>query len=147
MYIDNIIMTSLGGGIQGISPRQTNTNYKNSEQIMSRTILRKSWNTPYATGSVNNIKSKITPFRAINNLGDFLSRQYYCSGGPSQVQANKPGYKSIIGSMNVQNDGTNIPSSTCNVKYVSDSSDYVKFKKLRAINQTYNDNKFGGYNK
>lgn len=134
-------MTSLGGGIQGISPRQTNTNCKNSDQIMSRTILRKSWNTPYASGSFKGLKSKTSPFRAVNNLGDFLSRPNYCSGGPNPVQADEPGRKHR--SMVIQNDGTNIPSSTCNVKFVSDSSDYVRFKKLRAINKTYNDNKFG----
>ena len=134
-------MTSLGGGIQGISPRQTNTSYKNSDQIMSRSILRKSWNTLYATGQIGTYKCNTTPFRAVNNLGDFLSRPNYCSGGPNPVQADEPGRKHR--SINIQNDNTGIPSSSCNVKFVSDSSDYVKFKKLRAINKTYNDNKFG----
>jgi hypothetical protein len=37
-----------------------------------------------------------------------------------------------------------IPSSTCNVKYVYDGSDYTTFKKNQAINRTYNDKSFGG---
>jgi len=35
---------------------------------------------------------------------------------------------------------------TGNVKYVYDSSDYVKFKRLSAENKTYNDLTFGGDN-
>jgi hypothetical protein len=38
----------------------------------------------------------------------------------------------------------NIPSSTCNVKFVYDGSDYTKFKKNQAMNRNYNDRSFGG---
>jgi hypothetical protein len=38
----------------------------------------------------------------------------------------------------------NIPSSTCNVKFVYDGSDYTKFKKDQAVNRNYNDRSFGG---
>ena len=31
-----------------------------------------------------------------------------------------------------------------NIKYVNDSSDYIRFKKLSAKNRNYNDNSFGG---
>jgi hypothetical protein len=37
-----------------------------------------------------------------------------------------------------------VPSSTCNVKFVYDGSDYTKFKKNQAINRNYNDRSFGG---
>ena len=40
--------THLGGPFQGYSPQQTITSYKDSEQVMSRRILRNAWNTPYA---------------------------------------------------------------------------------------------------
>jgi hypothetical protein len=33
-----------------------------------------------------------------------------------------------------------------NPKYVYDSSDYIRFKKLSAKNKTYNDSSFGGAN-
>lgn len=137
-------MSNLGGGIQGISPKQTVDNYKDSNQVMTRRILRNSWNTQYATGTVNGHARITTPFRAVNNLGDFLSRQNYVCGGPNQVNANKPGWKGHIGSIISHCDGTGVPSSTCNVKFVADSSDYITFKKQRAIGQTYNDSTFGG---
>lgn len=133
-------MPNLGGGIQGISSKQTVNNYKDSNLVMTRRVLVKSWNNPYATGTVEGKDRVITPFRAVNNLGDFLARQNYVCGGPNQVSAHKPGWKGHIGSIISNCDASKIPSSTCNVKYVSDSSDYMTYKKQRAIMQTYNDN-------
>lgn len=140
----NLGGTNLGGGINGKSPKQTVLNYKSSEQVMSRRVLVKSWNTAYATGQVNNRKCVTTPFRAVNNSGDFLGRVDYNCGGPNQTNADKPGWKNRIRNMINNCDGTGIPSSTTNVKFVADSSDYAKFKKQRAINLNYNDSKFGG---
>ena len=140
----NLGGSNLGGGFQGISPKQTIANYKNSDQVMTRRILSKSWNGAYATGTVNGRGRVTTPFRAVTNLGDFLGRQDYICGGSNQVNASKPGWKSRIGSIISHCDGTGIPSSTCNVKFVSDSSDYITYKKQRAIGHTYNDNSMGG---
>ncbi len=85
-------MANLGGPFRGFSAKQTVTNYKDSEQTMARRVLRNSWNTPYATGSYNENNRVITPFRAVNNLGDFLGRQNYVCGGSNQVNASKPGW-------------------------------------------------------
>jgi hypothetical protein len=41
-------------------------------------------------------------------------------------------------------DNTGVPAASCNVKWVADSSDYVRFKKLSAINKNYNDLGYGG---
>jgi len=135
---------NLGGGIQGISPKQTITNYKGSDQVMSRKTVVKSWNTAYATGTVNDKNRITTPFRAVENSGDFLGRITYSSGGPNPTRASRPGYKSIIGSVLNNADNTGIPASSTNTRFVADSSDYVKFKKNRAINQLFNDKTFGG---
>ena len=37
-----------------------------------------------------------------------------------------------------------MPPSTCNTKFVYDSSDYIKFKKLQTDNRSYGDYSFGG---
>ena len=129
----------LGGSYNGLSSKQTVTSKRDSEGVINRRVVRDSWNTPYATGTYNGNKRVITPFRAVNNLGDFLSRQNYVCGGPNQVNASKPGMKSKIGSMIMTCDATGVPASSCNTKFVSDSSDYVRFKKQRATNQNYND--------
>lgn len=135
---------NLGGPFQGYSPQQTITNYKDSENVMTRRILRHSWNTSYAVGNVNNRKRIITPFRAVNNLGDYLGRQNYVCGGPNAVNADKPGRKSAIGHALSMCDGTGIPASSCNTKFVADSSDYTTYKKRNAMNSNYNDIKNGG---
>jgi hypothetical protein len=137
---------NLGGGpYNGWSPIQTIGNEKSSEQVMGRRVVVKSWNTNYTTGNFNGKSRIVTPFRAVNNLGDFLQRKNYICGGSNQVNADKPGWKSHIGSIISQCDGTGVPSSTCNVKYVPDSSDYIQYKKLQAQNRNYNDLKNGGY--
>lgn len=132
--------------VNGISPKQTLTNFKNGEQSLYRGVLRRGWNQVHATGVVTgtnkDYKRVITPFRAVNNLGDFLSRQNYVCGGPNQVNASKPGWKGHIGSIISQCDGTGVEGASCNPKFVADSSDYVRFRKLRAMNKNYNDNSF-----
>jgi len=137
-------VANLGGGINGISRPQTINGYKNYDNITTRTVLRRSWNTQFARGTINGYQRVTTPFRAVNNSGDFLGRVNYICGGPNQVNADYPGWKSRIGSIISQCDGTNIPSSTCNVKFVADSSDYSRFKREQAQNYTYNDIKDGG---
>ena len=131
--------STLGGGIPGIAPKQTITNYKGGDQVISRRVVVKSWNTPYATGTVNGRTRITTPFRAVNNSGDFLGRVEYTCGGPNPTNADKPGWKSRIRNMLSNCDGSGVPASSCNVKFVADSSDYSRFKKNRAINQLYND--------
>lgn len=138
--------TNLGGPFQGYSPAQTLTSFKDSNNVIARKIMVKSWNTPYATGTVNGNTRIITPFRAVNNLGDFLSRKNYTCGGPNQVNASKPGWKGRIGSIISHCDNTGVPASNCNTKFVADSSDYITFKKHRAMNQNYNELTMGGDN-
>jgi hypothetical protein len=137
----------LGGPFNGYSGKQTVTNYKDSEQTMSRRVLRSAWNTRYAygivnEGTVNEHKRVITPFRAVNNLGDFLSRTNYVCGGPNQVNKSRPGMR--IGSIISACDATGVEGYSGNPKFVPDSSDYIRFKKQQAMNRNYNDYKNGG---
>jgi hypothetical protein len=131
--------------IPGFSNAQTVNNTRSSENVMMRRQVVKSWNTSYASGIVNGASRIVTPFRAVTNSGDFLQRNNYVCGGPAPVNADKPGWKGHLGSIVSNCDYSGIPSSTCNVKYVPDSSDYIRYKKLRANNQNFNDVKGGGY--
>jgi hypothetical protein len=134
----------LGGPFRGYSPQQTINNYKDSESVMTRRVLRQSWNTPQARKNMNGYYRVTTPFRAVNNLGDYLSRNNYACGGSNQVNASRPGWKSIIGNINSVCDGTGIAGSYANNRFVSDSSDYTTYRKQNAINHTYNDLTNGG---
>ena len=135
---------NLGGPFQGYSPQQTLNHFKDSEQIMTRKILRKSWNGSGAIGVENGKNRIITPFRAVNNLGDFLGRINYVCGGANQVNKTYPGRQGPIGSIISACDGTGVQAGSGNSRFVPDSSDYTTFRKQRAINQNYNDLKYGG---
>tara|TARA_A100001015_G_scaffold82391_1_gene91371 strand:- start:1784 stop:2314 length:531 start_codon:yes stop_codon:yes gene_type:complete len=117
-----------------------------------RFTLRQAWNGKAATGKVNNMKISATPFRAVNNAGDLLSREYYTSGGSNQVKTGRIKLAAnqsatvLGGNLFSRPDATGIPSATTNVRFVYDGSDYTKFKKQQAINRNYNDWSYGGSN-
>ena len=117
--------SNLGGPYNGFSAKQTIGNFQSGEHSITRKILRDSWNTAYATGVVEGRKRAIGPFRAVNNLGDFLGRKNYSCGGPKQ--------------MTFTCDSSNVPASSANIKFVSDSSDYIRFRKQQSMNRNYND--------
>jgi hypothetical protein len=149
-----------GGAINGWMPKQTqltDKRYTEFEQI--RFTLKNAWNTTYPSQlRRNNLKTTITtPFRAVNNAGDILSRQNYSCGGTCQTFQSRPGLKGLshrFGSIsntctpsaiysNIQM-LNNIPAAACNVKFVYDSSDYVTYLKQKAVNKNYNDLSYGG---
>jgi len=138
-------MSNLGGGaFNGISPRQTITNFKDGEATSVRKILRNAWNGAFAVGTVNGYKRITTPFRAVNNSGDFLGRVNYSCGGPNPTNMTRYNRGGHIGAIPQQCDATGVPASSCNVRFVADSSDYVRFRKEQAINFNYSDKSFGG---
>jgi hypothetical protein len=149
-----------GGAINGYMPQNTQNvdkRYPEFEQI--RFILKNAWNTNYRRQlRVNKLKQSITtPFRAVNNAGDLLSRENYSCGGNCQTFQSRPGLKGLrskFGSISnscipsVINSNlqllSDVPAAACNVKYVYDSSDYTKYLKQRAVNKNYNDLTYGG---
>jgi hypothetical protein len=136
----------LGGPFNGYSPQQTITNYKQAEVLNMRKVITRSWSNINTATTLNNRGRVLTPFRAANNLGDFLGRKNYVSGGPNPQSASRPGYSRLIGSIRENPDSTGIVGASCNPKFVADSSDYIKFKRQSATNRNFNDLAFGGYN-
>jgi hypothetical protein len=146
----------LGGGLPGLMPPSVMDHDNTNTFARTRFLLRDAWNTSSSTGSSNS-KRIVTPFRAVYNAGDLLSRENYSCGGTCQSYQSRPNMKglkqhlghtgnnctpSVLWS-SLQVDST-IPSSTCNVKFVYDGSDYITFKKNQAMNKNYNDRSFGG---
>jgi len=149
-----------GGAIKGYMPPSINKvdkDYQEFEQI--RVVLKEAWNTRYpAQLRRSNLKTTITtPFRAVNNAGDILSRLNYSCGGSCQSFQSRPGMHGLrtrFGSIqstcipsafysNLQLD-SRIPAAACNVRYVYDSSDYTTYLKQKAVNKNYNDLTYGG---
>jgi hypothetical protein len=131
--------TKLGGGFAGISVKQTMNNNKDSEMTMTRRVLRDSWNGSYATGKVNGYGARVGGFKAVSNIEDFLSRKNYTCGNIPNPQSDSFNGRSRIGSIMKHCDNTGIPCSNTNTKFIPDSSEYIKYRKQRAINQNYND--------
>lgn len=142
---------TLGRGIPGFIPqRLVNTDVSYEDYMNDREIVVEGWNTNYRR-EINALSGKparaITPFRAINNAGDLLSRKYYTCGGPCQTFQSRPGLfglKQRFGAVMLRCDGTGVEPAACNTKYVYDSSDYSRYLKQRSINQTYNNLSNGG---
>lgn len=135
---------NLGGPFTGYSPQQTKVMYKDSDNVMARKILRSAWNTNYTGNTYNNKGRIITPFRAVNNLGDYLNRQNYVCGGPNGVNRTFRSRMNNPRQAVSRCDGTNVPASSCNSRFVPDASDYIRFKRQSAQAKNYNDLKYGG---
>ncbi len=153
---------ALGGGFQGYMPQAVQTTDKGSygsnvfENL--RYTLRNAWNTQYKTQlAIAKKKQIITPFRAVNNAGDLLSRENYSCGGPCQSFQSRPQIKglrqhfgsvskSCVPSVIYSEDqiAPTVPAASCNVKFVYDSSDYTTYKKQQAMVRNYNDKSFAG---
>jgi hypothetical protein len=104
--------------------------------VMLRRIVVRSWNGPYATYNYRNQKPKSGPFRLVTNSGDYLGRIAYCSGGPNAVSSRPNLHGLMLRGMPVSSDGSGIESASANVRFVADSSEYIKFKKQRMTNLT-----------
>ena len=149
-----------GGAIRGWMPQSnqlTDKRYPEFENI--RQTLKNAWNTRYPSQlRRNNLTQSITtPFRAVNNSGDLLSRENFSCGGSCQTFQSRPGLnglKTKFGSISTSCTPSvaystlqlnrDIPAAACNVKYVYDSSDYITYMKQKAINKNFNDFSFGG---
>jgi hypothetical protein len=158
IFIDNnpAYGPMMGGGIKGRMPQTVLTHDNSDSFARTRFTLVNGFNTSKQTGS-SYPRRIITPFRAINNAGDLLSRQNYSCGGSCQTPQSRPGLYGLsnaFGSTStscqadifwspIQNN-PKVQSGTCNVKYVYDSSDYTRFKKNVSVNQNFNDITFGG---
>jgi len=93
--------------------KQSNSVKRDSDVTLSRKVLLKSWDQHAATGTINGKVRTGTPFRAVTHMGDFLNR------------------------INPTQDNSGVPLGGTHKTFVSDSSDYVRFKKLRAMNQQF----------
>ena len=105
---------NLGGGIHGISAKPNQNAIRLGETGSDRNILRRSMGFSFLTGK------KYTPFRLNQNVVPFCP-----SDGSNE---GLPPCKGEMG----------------NSKFVYDSSDYIRFKKLSAKNRNYNDSSFVG---
>ena len=140
--------TILGKGIPGATNNQSlcrGTKLKNLE-VIERSRLRRAFGNSSIYNMYNNTsallassqgKAKTTPFRVAFNAGD-------PAGTVNQTTNPILRVKRLGLGDGVRQGGSAAWSG--NVKYVYDSSDYTRYRKLRAKNQTYNDINLAGKN-
>jgi len=127
---------NLGGGLNGISTKQTTRSYRDSQDVITRKIVVKSWN---SAPSINGYKRVSSPFPTVYNIADYLARKNYVCNVPNPIQETRHRLKSNMGSIINNCDNTGVACANTNTKFVPDSSLYTTFKKQQALNQNYND--------
>ena len=144
--------TKLGGGQKGYQPLITGHAVGGGERSANRKYLAKAFgnlkNTGLGTSPVLYNKNILGPFRSAYNAGDVITNSIVATDikygrESSQVNGNN------LSRVQVRGDGLNRNGSAMfsgNPRFVYDGSDYIRFKKLNAINKNYNDSSFGGAN-
>ena len=156
--------SKLGGGVPGFQPGLlgggANSNsgsgmVGSSARSRNRFIMRTAAGRymPIAAASGINVgdlaqSRSLTPFRVAFNAGDLRSA-VNTAPAPGMWNANQLGGVGNLRSMVFGiGDGTRNGNAlfSGNPRYVYDSSDYIRYKKLGAEVQNYNDKSFGGSN-
>ena len=156
--IGAIFPSVLGGGIPGSQHRGGLIGGGGSGMVGSsdrgteRFILREAFGnhlfvTEAEASPLTYSGSKTTPFRRAYAAGDpngtVNESPFPLLPGSNQVNGRG------VSNLNIKSGGTHndgLALFTGNPKFVYDGSDYVRYKKLKAVNKTYNDSNFGGAN-
>ena len=138
------------------SPRVTNTTQQGNSNVaplgeasqipLERSVIRRVFPTSskFKGKGVFSQPWAQTPFRVSFNAGDLLLRQKE-GGGSNQIKGSVGvgQYRYNLGLVDGVKKGD---GASGNQHYVYDSSDYVRFKRLKAKQYNYNDTSFGGSN-
>ena len=155
-----LFKNSLGGGIPGAQPKGgllgggAGVNGGSGmegggDRGTERFVLRRAFGNMVLKNGVAPLTTAnlpITPFRAAYNAGDtngtINSFPLASMPGSDQVNSNSRVSRLNIRAAGARNNGGAAYSG--NSRYVYDGSDYIQYKKLKAVNRTYNDSSFGG---
>lgn len=140
----------LGNGIKGHQAKQFGHMDSGGERSANRRYLAKSFGNLYNTGLGSSPalynKNVLGPFRTAFSAGDIVTKNIENTNpryGRESSQVNGNNLSRIKG----QADGTYQNGNAMysgNSKFVYEGSDYTRYKKLAAINKTYNDTSHGG---
>ena len=151
-FIGDSYPSVLGGGIPGVAPKLLGGGANGygggsgmeggGQRSTDRFELRRMFNTKTYPQYI------ITPFRRYMNAGDTAGTVNSNPAPALGRPTNQVKGRAMVSRIHAQTDGvSNVNGAayyTGNIKYVYDGSDYVKFKRLVAVNKTYNDSTFGG---
>tara|TARA_A100001015_G_scaffold21905_1_gene24860 strand:- start:1287 stop:1688 length:402 start_codon:yes stop_codon:yes gene_type:complete len=75
-------------------------------------------------------------FRRVMNAGDYLGRVNKGCGGSNQITS-RPGSLVLTTKDSITRCNSDIPVANTNVKYVYDSSDFIRYRREKSINKGY----------
>jgi hypothetical protein len=143
--------SQLGGNPVGIQPKLHGHMEGGNDRAASRSQLTRAFgnmiNNGLGTSPLLYKKNVLGPFRTAFNAGDVVTNNIEPNDIkygrlPNQVGGNN------LSRLQVGGDGISTQNGNAmysgNPKYVYDGSDYIRFKKLQAINKTHNDSSYGG---
>jgi len=143
--------TQLGGNPKGKQPMLHGHMDGGNDRAVSRSQLTRAFgnmiNSGLGTSPLLYKQNVLGPFRTAYNAGDVVTNNIEPNNIkygrlPNQVGGNN------LSRIQVGGDGTSTQNGNAmysgNPKYVYDGSDYIRFKKLQAINKTHNDSSYGG---
>ena len=122
-----------------------------NERSLSRKYLKKAFGNLVIPGLGNSSpalynKNILGPFRTHFNAGDVIVNTPQSTNKKYGSEANLLGGNNLA-RVNGSKDGLSRNGNAMysgNPKFTHDSSDYIRFKKLQAINRNFNDKSFGG---
>lgn len=143
---------NLGGGKPGSQLGLYGFMDGGNERAVSRKYLTRAFGNLYNAGLRSSPalynKNVLGPFRTAFNAGDVVTTNREPTNIKYGVEANKLGGHNlarVYGHRDGITQGGNAMFSG-NPRHVFDSSDYTRFRKLQAVNKTFNDKSYGGAN-
>ena len=143
--------SQLGGNSKGKQPMLHGHIEGGNDRAVTRKQLSRAFgnmiNTGLGTSPLLYKNNVLGPFRTAFNAGDVVTNNIEATNirygrMPNQVGGNN------LSRLQVRGDGTSGQTGNAmysgNPKFVYDGSDYIRFRKLQAINKTYNDSTYGG---
>jgi len=122
-----------------------------NERSLSRKYLARAFgnmnNSGLGTSPLKYNKNILGPFRTAFNAGDVITNNIEDTNSRYGIMPNQVGGNNLS-RLQRKGDGKSGQAGNAmysgNTKFVHDGSDYIRFKKLQALNKTYDDKKFGG---
>lgn len=155
-FLHDTFSSILGGGVPGAQPRggYIGDTYMGNDGNVDRSILRRGFGNMYNPGltksplyMANNGGTKCGPFRSAISGGDVMGTVNSASDPKYGVEHSTVNPRRSI--LNLSNVGIRRDGAAAyagNPKHVYDTSDFVRFMRLSAVNKTYNDLTMGGDN-
>ena len=137
----------------GVQPMLHGSMDGGNERSVARKYLSRAFGNMYNSGLSSSPllynKNVLGPFRTAYNAGDVITNNIVHTDIKYGRESNQVGGNNLS-RLQIRGDGVGSQNGEAmysgNPKFVYDGSDYIRFKKLQALNKNFNDWSYGGAN-